>query len=249
MPLIVVYVNKNSHPWPTLGFTWKYMKVYLSLHNDHLSIFHKLGKRVSRSLICISIISLMIGIVAVVLVIFVHILLMSVQISLRWENLVTRTTFHVHVACFMLFQPLQIRVSSWVAWTAASHTHKHPISNFLMHQSDVISQICFYNCPVWAVVTVILLVFIYLLTVKSLMSIESDLSLQDFSTSFTGPALANCLVMNSLQMSQYWAHCKMFAAFRASKVKVKVFRLCQWQESFLAKIQWCSENDSFQFNW
>ena len=54
----------------------------------------------------------------------------------------------------MLFQPLQIRVSSWLAGTAASHTHKHPISNFLMHQSDVISQICFYNCPVGAVVTV-----------------------------------------------------------------------------------------------
>ena len=33
------------------------------------------------------------------------------------------------------------------------------------------------------------------------------------------------------------------------KVKVKVFRLCQWQESFLAKIPWCSENESFQFNW
>ena len=183
----------------------------LSLHNDHLSIFHKLGKRVSRSLICISIISLMIGIVAVVLVIFVHILLMSVQISLRWENLVTRTTFHVHVACLMLFQPLQIRVSSWLAGTAASHTHKHPISNFLMHQSDVISQICFYNCPVGAVVTVILLVFIYLLTVKSLMLIESDLSLQDFSTIFT-------LKISSISLSML-------------KVKVKVFRLCQWQES------------------
>ena len=33
------------------------------------------------------------------------------------------------------------------------------------------------------------------------------------------------------------------------KVKVKVFRLCQWQESFLAKIPWCFETDSFQSNW